>query len=343
MDRNPRIPTDSRDAPQVNPLDRMDRRKSLSWMAALSSPLAVPGPAAAQSFAKGPMTVIMPFTPGSPPDVYCRVFADRLGKRVGQHVMVDIRPGGSSTIGAALAAKAKPDGHTILYATNSALSTAPGLFKKLQYDPEKDFSAITVMYESYFGVVVRPEDSKLTVQGLADRIRKDPARNAMGGGSVTLEVANKLFQNAAKLEHSYARYNSPQIYTDLLGGSLNAIWSPLGAAIPMMRQGKGHILAVTSPQRLAVLPDTPTLNEIYPGLVVDSWSGFFVPAATPRAIVSQLYQHVAAIVKDDELIERGNQDGNRQLTLTPEQSDAFVKNDFPRWRTFLQSAGITPA
>lgn len=322
----------------------INRRTSLSWLAAMAAPLSLGSQsAAAQTYPSGPITIIVPFPGGTPPDIYCRILGDRLSKRIGHPVVVDVRPGASSTIGAAYAAKARPDGLTMLYATNSTLTAAPGLFKKLPYDPTKDFSAVTVMMETYFGIIVRPEDSKLTVEGLAERIRKDPGRNAMAGGSVTTEVANKMFQNVAKLEHSYARYNSAQAYTDLSSGVLNAAWAPLGTAIALSKQGRVHILAVTSPQRIDVIPNTPTMSEFYPGFVLNSWSGFFVPSATPRSIVAQLYQHLAVVVRDEELQERGRQDGNKDLTMTPEQSEAYVKSDFPRWRTLLQNAGIQPA
>ncbi len=320
------------------------RRSSLAWLGAMAAPLALQHPgASAQAFPSGPVTLVVPFSGGSPPDVYSRVFGDKLSRRIGQPVIVELRPGASSTIGTALAAKARPDGHTLLYATNSSLTAAPALFKKLQYDPAKDFAAITVMLESYFCILVRAEDANLTVPALAERIRKDPARNAMGGGSTTAEVSNKMFQNAAKLDHAYARYNSNQLNTDLLGGNLNAVWSPVSGALALAKGGKVHILAITGPQRLPQLPNTPTLSEFYPGVVVDSWSGFFVPAATPRPLVAQLYQHVDAVLRDPEIVEKGKVDGYRPLVQTPEQSDAYVQKDFARQRAMLQAAGIEPA
>ncbi len=322
----------------------MNRRRSLAWMGALSAPLAWHAPAArSQTFPSGPLTLVVPFGGGSPPDVFSRMFGEKLGKRLGQSVIVELRPGASTTIGTAYAARAKPDGHTLVYATNSSLTAAPGLFKKLQYDPAKDFSAITVMLESYFCILVRVEDAHLSLEALAQRMRKDPAGHAMGGGSTTAEVSNKMFQNAAGLEHAYARYNSNQLYTDLLGGSLNAVWAPMSTAMAMLKQGKVHVVAITGPKRLAQLPQTPTLSEVYPGVVVDSWSGIFVPSATPRPLVAQLHQHVSVVLKDPEIVARGQNDGNQPLSLSPEQSDAYVQKDFARWRTLLQTAGIEPA
>lgn len=320
------------------------RRAALARIGALCVPPPLWAQAAqARAFSSGPVTLLVPFAGGSPPDIYSRTVAEKLARRLGQPVIVELRPGASSTLGTAQAARARPDGHTLLYATNSSLTAAPGLFKKLAYDPARDFSAITVMLESYFCILVRTEDAGLTVQALAERIRKDPARNAMGGGSTTAEVANKLFQNAAKLDHAYARYNSNQLTTDLLGGTLNAAWSPVSGALALARAGKVHILAITAPQRLPQLPNTPTLSEFYPGVVVDSWSGFFVPAATPRPIVAELYQHVDAVLRDPDIVNKGKQDGYRPLTQTPEQSDAYVQRDFPRWRQLLRAAGIEPA
>ena len=333
----------------AKPEGDISRRTSLAWLGALGAPAVLQPQAAwsqvqaqAQVFPSEPLTLVVPFGGGSPPDVFSRTFGDKLSKRVGQPVIVELRPGASTTIGTAYAARAKPNGYTLLYATNSSLTAAPGLFKKLQYDPARDFSAITVMLESYFCILVRAEDAQLSLEALAQRIRKNPAGNAMGGGSTTAEVANKLFQNAARLDHAYARYNSNQLYTDLAGGSLNAVWSPLSTAINMVKQNKMHIVAITGPRRLPQLPQTPTLAETYPGVVVDSWSGWFVPAATPRPLVALLHQHVTEVLKDPDIVERGKQDGNQPLSLSPEQSDAYVMKDFPRWRTLLQSAGIEP-
>lgn len=320
------------------------RRRSLSWLGALGAPVALaPLHAAGQAFPGDTLTLVVPFSGGSPPDLFSRIFSEKLAKRLGRSVIVDLRPGASTTIGTAYAARAKPNGHTLLYATNSSLTAAPALFKKLQYNPMTDFSAVTVMLESYFCIVVRPEDAGLTLEALAKRIRANPGANAMAGGSTTAEVANKLFQNAAKLDHSYVRYNSNHMYTDLVGGSLNAVWAPLSTAMSMVKQSKMHIVAITGPQRLAQLPDTPTMAETYPGAIVDSWSGIFVPAATPRAIVNLLHGHVTAVLNEPEIVERGRIEGNKPLSLTPEQSDAYVKNDFPRWRSLLKTAGIEPA
>ncbi len=323
-------------------LGSASRRSSLIRLAALAVPAMLGSRLAmAQSgFPNGPMRIVVPFSGGSPPDNYCRVFGEKLSQRIGQPVVIDLRPGASTTIGTAYAAKVKPDGQTIAYLTNSSLTAAPGLFKALQYDPENDFSAITVMLESYFCICVRPEDAGLTVQALAERIRKDPGGNPMAGGSSTAEVSNMLFQKAAKLEHSYARYNSNQQYNDLWGGRLNAVWAPLGSAITMANQGKVHILAITGPQRVSVLPNVPTLSEVYPDVVVESWSGFFVPKGTPRELVHTLYEHVDGVVRDPEIQERSRLDGTRALKMSPEESDAYVQKDFPRWRELLTSAGI---
>lgn len=134
----------------------ISRRTSLLRIAALAAPtVLLPRLGLAQSFPAGPIRIVVPFAGGTPPDSYCRIFGEKLSDRIGQPVIIDLRPGASTTIGTAYAAKVKPDGHTLAYLTNSSLTAAPNLFRKLQYDPEKDFSAITVMLESYFCIGVR--------------------------------------------------------------------------------------------------------------------------------------------------------------------------------------------
>ena len=311
--------------------------------------LALAGVGAAQAadavadFPTRPMTIIVPFAGGSPPDVYTRLVAEKLSRRVGQPVIVDLKPGASTTIGTTLAARAKPDGYTVLYATNSSITAAPALFRKLQYDPIKDFSAVTVMLESFFCILVRPEDSALSLTALAERIRRDPGANAMGGGSTTAEVSNQMWRNAAKLDHAYVRYNNPNMMNDLWGGRLGAVWAPISSALQHVRAGKAHMVAVTAPARLPQLPQVPTLAETYPGVAVESWSGFFVPSATPRPLVAALYDHIVAVLKDPEIVQRGVNEGVRPLQQTPEQSDAYVRKDLPHQRQLLQGAGIEPA
>jgi tripartite-type tricarboxylate transporter receptor subunit TctC len=324
----------------------LSRRQSIAGLGALGASLLAPwGTVSAQAPAQLPadqMTLVVPFGSGSPPDLFARVFVEKLGRRLNRSVIVDLKPGASTTIGTAFAARSKPNGATLLYGTNSSLTAAPGLFRRLQYDPRKDFAAITVMLESYFCILVRPDDEATTVAQIARRTRENPAAHAMAGGSTTAEVSNKLFQNAAKSDHAYIRYNGNQMYTDLMGGRLNAVWAPMTTALAMVRQNQARIVAITGPRRLPQLPNVPTISETFPDVVVDSWSGFFVPAATPRPIVQLLHGHVMAVLADPEVMERQRADGNQLMKLTPEQSDEYVRNDFPKWERLLRVAGIEP-
>ncbi|WP_028602792.1 Bug family tripartite tricarboxylate transporter substrate binding protein [Ottowia thiooxydans] len=324
-------------------LPEMNRRSVMGWMAAAGTSMALmPGTSLAQ-MSGDVFTLLVPFAPGSPPDVFSRLFADKLSKRMGRPVVVSLKPGASTTIGTTLASRSKPDGQMMLYATNSSITAAPGLFKKLQYDPEKDFSAVTVMLESVFCILVRPEDARLGVEGLAKRIRANPPDNGMGGGSTTAEVAHRLFEKAIGVSYPYARYNSNTLYTDLMGKVLHAAWCPMSTALNFGQKNNLHIMAITGGKRLPQFPNIPTIAETFPTVAVDSWSGFFVPSGTPRPIVDKLWEDVHAVLLDPEIVERGKSEGNRALNLNPQQSDEYVKKDFPKWRALFKSANIEPA
>ncbi|MGB3069457.1 MAG: tripartite tricarboxylate transporter substrate binding protein [Ottowia sp.] len=326
-----------------NALQGVNRRQALGLMAAAGSSLAL-APAVAEAQMGGEVfTLLVPFSSGSPPDIFSRLFGDKLSRKMGRPVVISLRPGASTTIGTALAAQAKPNGQMMLYATNSSLTAAPGIFKKLPYDPEKDFSAVTVMLESVFCILVRAEDAHLGVEGLVKRIKADPGGNAMGGGSTTAEVAHRLLEKAAGVKFPYARYNSNSLYTDLMGKVLNAAWCPMSTALNFGRKNNLHIVAVTGAKRLAQFPEIPTIAETFPDAVVESWSGFFVPSATPRPIVEKLWQDVRSVLLDPEIIERGKVEGNRALNLNPQQSDEYVKKDFPKWKALYEAAQIFPA
>lgn len=289
------------------------------------------------------LTMIVPFGAGGPPDAYTRLFALKLEKRIGQRIVVENRPGANSVIGTGLAARARPDGYTVLYATNSSLSAAPALFKAVNYDPVRDFSGVMITGEGYFALIVPGKDKGLTLPQLLERLRREPESNAIGGSSTTAEVLNKSLQNGAKLTHTYVRYAaSAKMMTDLIGGRLGAAFQPVVGLAGMIKAGTVHMVAVAAPRRLPLFPDVPTISETVPDIDFGYWNGFFVPAGTPRDIIEFLHRHMQEVLQDPEIV-RLTEEGGVVLRMGPAETDSFVRKEVVRWRDLLRGAGIEPS
>ncbi len=320
------------------------RRAFCRRLAGIPLLLAVAGvPAqAAGTYPDRPITMVVPYAPGSPPDLYSRLYAERLQNYSGQSVIIENRPGANTTIGTTHVARARPDGYTIMYGSNSSLASAPALFRNLPYDPVKDLSAVAVTYRSPMVLVVRPEDAALGMQGMLERIRQDPVHNPVGGGASTQEVLNRMMANAAGLEHAYVRYNGSGIINDLIGGRLAIAISAIGGVKPLVDTGKVSLLAVSGEQRLPTYPDLPTIAETLPGVSIDSWIGIWVPAGTPRPIIDYLHKATTQIIQEPMFKQRNDDAGAVTVFMSPEASDAHVAQEIPRWAKLLKEAGIEP-
>lgn len=302
-------------------------------------------PAIAQSatYPSKLITLVVPFGAGGPPDAYCRLFARKLESRIGQKLVVENRPGANSMIGTSYVAKARPDGYTLLYATNSSLSAAPSLFKSISYDPAKDFNGIMITGEGYFALLVGARDKGVTMAQFLERMRASPEKYAIGGSSTTAEVLNKQLQNKAKLSHTYIRYAaSASMMTDLMGGRLAAAFQPVIGVAPFLQLDGLQMIAIAAPTRLPAYPQTPIINETVSGVDAGYWNGFFVPAGTPRPVIDFLYPHVLEVVNDKEVVHMAEQ-GGAVWRLGPKEADEFVRKDIGRWDALIKAAGIEPA
>lgn len=317
--------------------------QALLGAGALGLGLTLAPPAGAQDkYPARPMTIIVPFGPGSSSDVGVRLMAEKMRPRFGQPILVETRPGAGATIGPAVTARAKPDGYTIMYGTTSSLATAPGMVKNLPYDPVRDFSGITLIGEQFFALLVRNEYKGVSFPQFIERMRKEPDKFPIAGQSGSYQLLNNLMRDAAKLTHEWVPYpQAGQMMHDLWSGRLGGALVPLNLALPALKGGQGHIMAVASTVRSPLLPDTPTMEETLPGVTIGSWTGYFAPAKTPRPIITLLHGHITQVGKDPEVLKR-NSEGGRPLFLTPEETDAYVRKEVPRWTKLLKDGGIEP-
>ena len=298
-------------------------------------------PAADEPYPNRAVTIIVPFAAGSPPDQYTRFFAEKLRPRIGQTVVIENRPGAQTTLGTAIAARAKPDGYTITYASNSSLSAAPSLFKTLQYDPVKSFSAITITQASPMVLIGRPEDAAIGLAGVLQRMRAEPGKHPIAGGAITQEVINGMLQKQAAIDQPFVRYVNNNINTDLMGGRLRIVITALAGVAPLIDAGKLTLLASTSATRLpGKWKDAPTVAESLPGFELSSWVGYWVPAGTPRPIINYLHAKTTEVLKDPEFVKRGEDTGARTVFMSPTEVDEYVKTEGPRWEKLLKGVGI---
>ncbi len=311
---------------------------ALLGLATLSSSASV----AQEVFPSKPITLIMPYGAGGGPDVTNRMMADLMRKRQSLQMIVENKPGANATLGAAYVARAKPDGYTILYGSNANLAAAQGFFKSLPYDPIRDFAGITLVGEQYFALLLRNEFKGISFTQFLERAKKNPELFPIGGPSASYETAHKMMQNAARLDNTYVRYaDSGKMMNDLFGGRLAGAFQPLSGAYPSINNGQAYAVAVTATQRVPTLLNVSTMHEVLPGVALSAWTGHFAPARTPRPIIELLHTKLVEVLNDPEIRKR-NEESGRALFLTPDETDAWVRKETPRWLSLLKAAGIEP-
>ena len=294
-----------------------------------------------EAFPSRGITIVVPYYAGSPPDQFVRIFAEKLRPKIGQNVVIENRPGAQTTIGSAQVARAKADGYTILYGSNSSLAAAPWLIKNLPYDPVKSFSAVAVTQDTPMILVGKPADAHYGFNGMLERMKKEPGMHALAGGALTQELIMATLQKRAGTTQPYVRYNSAQVNNDLMGGRIALAGNAMTGISALVEEGKIHVFASTGLKRLpGKWGNIPTVAETFPGFNITSWTGFWVPAGTPKAVINKLNAITHDILKDPDLVKRAESAGALTLFMSPEESDALVVSELERWGKMISAAGI---
>jgi tripartite-type tricarboxylate transporter receptor subunit TctC len=310
--------------------------------AALALAVITAAPAAAQTYPSKPIELIVPFVAGGTTDTAARMIGQRLNEKWGQPVIVSNRPGGGSAIGTSIAAKAAPDGHTLLITTfalavNSALQKQP-------YDPIKDFTAITEISSIPLMLVVHPS---LPVRDFNEFIAYSKAQPAgldyatSGAGTSTHLAAEMLrTMTGAKLVHVPFKGNA-EVMNALLGGHVKVHFGLTASSLQHVRAGSLRGRAVTTEKRLPELPDVPTIAELgYPAYEISSWQGAFAPAGTPADIVGRLNAEIVQLLKEPEVAARIRREGAEPIGSSPEQFAARFRNEVEKWARVSKDAGL---
>lgn len=298
---------------------------------------------AVESYPSKPIRFIVPYAPGGPTDILARVLGRKLSERWGQQLIIDNRGGANGAIAAELAAKSVPDGYTLFLGNAGVLTTNPALYTKLPYDAEKDFAPVTLIAAAPLLLVVHPSLGIKTVPELVNLAHSRPGRLTFGSGGAggVAHLAGELlnFMTGIKTVHVPYKGAAPAM-TDLLGGQVDFTFTSTVAAIPNVKAGKLIGVAVTTRRRSLSLPNVPAIAESIPGYEVRPWYGVLVPAGTPRQIVDKLNQELAAVVRNQELVQRLAADGGEVVGESPEEFARTITREIAMWAKLAREAHL---
>jgi tripartite-type tricarboxylate transporter receptor subunit TctC len=299
----------------------------------------------AQSWPSKPIRVIVPYSPGSATDLIPRTIFAKVQEQLGQPIIVENRPGASSTIGTAAVAKAEPDGYTILVAS-SAYTIVPSTVANLPYDPLHDLSAVIPLANMANVLVISPAKGVRTVGEfvVAARAQHGSMNYVTIGEGSAAQLNSERFLRAAGFKAQPIPYKgSPAGLIDVMTGRVDFYFSPLLPALSLIRDGKLTALAVSSSERSPKLPNVPTTTEAgFPNSEYNFWFGVFAPAKTPRAIIQRLYEEISKAQHDPAVKEKLANLGGQPMPMTPTQFDQYVRKEIQQNAALVKTIGIKP-
>ncbi|MEO8202551.1 MAG: tripartite tricarboxylate transporter substrate binding protein [Betaproteobacteria bacterium] len=315
--------------------------KKSTFAGALLALAAVTQPVQAQPYPSKVIRMVVPFPPGGGFDGIARPVAEKMGAFLGQAIVLDYRPGAGGNIGIEHAAKAVADGYTILVA-NVSMTSNPAIWKSINYDPVTDFAPIARIGSASSALAVHPSVKAKDLKELRMVAKAKPLNFASPGVGTSSHLIGEMMnlEGILHLVHIPYKGTAPAV-TDALGGQLDAIMVPLVSLAPHIRAGKLRGIAVSSAQRVAMMPDLPTFAESgFPQVQSDTWYALFAPAGTPQPILSRLYEAAVHAVAQPDVAERLKGAGYDAGTSSPEVLGALVKSEIARWNKMATDAKI---
>ena len=290
-----------------------------------------------------PVRFIVPFPPGALPDQLARALAPALQETLGQAFVIENKPGAIGVIGTAEAARAAPDGHTIAMTTNSTLAAANALFKKLQYDPLRDFAPIMLLSRTSMVLLVRPDFPAQTLKDFIALAREKNGQLSGGYGSAGSQVSIAKLKAGGGFASVDVPYKGvPPAVTDLLGGQISFTFADFAVALGQIKGGKLRGLGVTSASRTPLAAEIPAIGEEIPGYEVVLWYGLVAPAGTPREAVDRIYDSARAAMTRPEFQARFAALGVDPAPLGPEPFRDYIRQEIEKWSRDIKQAGIEP-
>jgi len=301
--------------------------------------------ATAQTYPSKPIRIVIPFPPGNTVDVMSRLIAPKLTERLGQNVIVDNRVGGNGQIGMEYGARAAPDGYTLTAGQGGSMVVMPHTYKKLSYDPLRDYALIAVSTTNFLGMVVHPSVPFKSARDLINYARANPHRVSFGsnGEGAFTHLAVESLRLMSGFTYTHVPYKgSAQLTTDLLGGHIDAAMAGITGLTPMVRSGKLRLLAISSAKRQASFEGVPTIAETVPGYESGGWFGYVAPAGTPRDIIVLLNQEINRAMALPDVKEKLNAAGLIVLNESPEYFATLLKNDYAKYAKLVRDIKFEP-
>ncbi|KQP04997.1 tripartite tricarboxylate transporter substrate binding protein [Pseudorhodoferax sp. Leaf265] len=320
-------------------------RRSLLAVAAATAATLIAGPAAAQAYPTKPITMIVPFSAGGTTDILARIVGQALSTELGQSVVIDNRAGAGGNIGGQLAARAPADGYTLFMGTVGTHAINEALYKKMPFNPIKDFAPLSRVANVPNLLVAHPSQPFKTVPELIAYAKANPGKVNFGssGSGSSIHLSGELFKSMAKVDMVHIPYKgSAPAVNDLLGNQIAIMFDNMPSAIQHVRAGKLRPIAVTTAKRSPELPDVPTIAESgVPGYEATSWFGLFAVAGTPAPIVTQLNKALVKVLNNPDVKAKIVAQGGEVVAETPEQFAAFIKAETAKWGKVVKESGAS--
>jgi len=316
----------------------------MAWRTILAVLALSASQALAQGYPAKPLKMIVPYPPGGGNDTLGRLFAVKLGERLGQPVVVENRGGAGATIGTEAAAKSPPDGYTLLLSSIATHALSPNLYAKVNYDPIRDFAPVTLLGVAPTVAVINKDLPATTLAEFIAAAKAKPGgmAYASGGNGTPPHINGEVFKSVAGVDLLHVAYKGggPAL-TDLMGGRVQVMFDTAASAMPHVRGGRLRALAISGPKRSPEYPDLPTFAEA--GLAAydtNAWYSVHMPAGTPPDIVKRLNAELVAILKQPDVQERFKQLSTEPVGNSPEELDAFVRAELAKYAQVIKQAGI---
>ena len=321
----------------------MISRSALLATAVLALALGLLPTVHAQDYPSKPITIVVPYGPGSATDNVVRPVALALQKVLGQTVIVDNKAGANGVIGTQFGARAKPDGYTLLAGSSTTLAANAGLFKSLPYDPQKDFAPVAGMASTSMMFMVRSDFPAKDLKTFLAYAARQPNPVPVAYGSSSAQVALTLLSKISGVKFTGVPYKgTPQAITDLIGGQVPMAIVDVGNGVPQIKAGRLTAFAISGTARSVSAPDVPTLAETWPGTQLVTWIGLVAPAGTPPAVVEKLDRAVAAAMVAPEMRQQFAAIATEIDPASHQELGQRMKNDQVQWLELIKAAGIQP-
>ncbi|HVQ04655.1 MAG TPA: tripartite tricarboxylate transporter substrate binding protein [Burkholderiaceae bacterium] len=292
-----------------------------------------------------PLRIVVPFTPGGSTDILARALAPRLQQALGQTVVIDNKPGAGGSIGAAEAARAEADGHTLLMGHIGTLAVNPALYPKLAYDPLKSFVPVAWVARVPNVLAVPASAPSVTLQAFIERARANPGRltYSSGGNGSAAHISYELLKLRAKIFVTHIPYRgaAPAV-SDVIAGQVDSVFTGTPAVLPHVKSGRLRALAVSSPERIAALPDVPTVAESYAGFDADQWYGIVAPTGTPSERITRLNAEINKALGSLDVMQQLALEGAIAAPNTPQAFGALIAREIPRWAEVVRAGNVKP-